>query len=160
MSVLPLIAPGVFTVAGLSLTASQVRLLTRARATRSWQCCSGEIVGAAPGGYLEAGTRGDVWAGSFARIRYRYSANGQPYEGTQISLSGPPPESWTSSSGYAAVLLQRYAVGTKVAVWYDPKDPQQAVLEPGDNRSNYWGVAAGVGFFLVGLLWFLGAVAA
>lgn len=160
MLILPLVAPSIISAAGLSVTAAQVRLLTRARATRSWARCTGTIVGAVPGAYFEAGPRGTPWPRALARIRYHYSVHGRPYEGSRVSLSGPPPDSWGSSSVYTAALSKRYHVGAEVGVWYNPNNPTQAVLETEAKRSNYWGVAAGLALLLIGLLWLVEAVAA
>jgi len=160
MLVLPLVAPIIISAVGLSVTAVQVRVLARARATKSWVRCTGTIVGAVPGAHFEAGPRGTPWPRALARIRYHYSVNDHSYEGNRVSLSGPPPELWGSSSIYAAALLERYHIGAEVGVWYNPSDPTQAVLEGGANRSNYWGVAAGLALLLIGLLWLVEAVAA
>ncbi len=160
MLILPLVAPSIISAAGLSVTATQVRLLTRARATRSWTRCTGTIVGAVPEAYFEAGPRGTPWPRALARIRYHYAVDGRPYEGHRVSLSGPPPEAWASSGVYTAALLKRYNVGAEVGVWYNPNNPTQAVLETEANRSNYWGVAAGLALLLIGLLWLVEAVAA
>ena len=156
MRALPLVGPIVMSAAGLGLTAAQVRLLARARATKAWARCTGTIIGAVPEAYFDAGPRGTPWPRTLARIRYRYSVNGEPYEGHRVSLSGPPPESWTN----AAALRERYRVGAEVGVWYNPNNPTQAVLEAGANRSIYWALAAGLALLLIGLLWLVGAVAA
>lgn len=62
-----------------------------------------------------------------ANIQYNYSVGGKEYsDGSIQTLDG-------SSSVKSSVkkTIKKYAVGTKVTVYYDPEFPNTAVLEPG-----------------------------
>ena len=65
---------------------------------------------------------------SGAHVTYRYAVNGNSYVSSQIAL-------WSSDlvggTGRPYQFVQEHPVGTSVLVYYDPRDPQNAVLIPG-----------------------------
>lgn len=62
-----------------------------------------------------------------ANVQYAYAVDGIEYSGGSIeTLDGS-----TSSRSSVKKTLRKYAVGTKVPVYYDPEFPNTAVLEPG-----------------------------
>ncbi len=61
-----------------------------------------------------------------AVVRYRYVVGGQNRESDRIKFGGQP----SLSLGFADTLVAKYPVGRQVDVYYDPKDPKSAVLEP------------------------------
>ena len=78
------------------------------------------------------------------RIAYRYSVNGQGYEGSNI-LPGLN-EYFTPD---AQAKLRQYPVGAIVAVFYDPSDPQNSSLEIGViTESTYITFVLGIFFTL------------
>ena len=90
--------------------------LTRARASETWPTTGGKVV--------------ETWRsrGSGAHVCYRYTVAGVDYESKQIRLvekfwRDPPSE-----------IVARYPEGRQVEVAYEPSNPSQAVLEPGDSR--------------------------
>lgn len=54
-------------------------------------------------------------------VRYEFSAGGVKYTGARIAIGG--------NSGAAETVLARYPAGKSVAVFYDPSDPNECVLE-------------------------------
>ncbi len=62
-----------------------------------------------------------------ADVQYEYSVDGQKYSGGNIETM----DGSTSSRSSVKKTVRKYAVGTKVAVYYDPEFPNTAVLEPG-----------------------------
>ena len=74
-------------------------------------------------------------------IRYSYAVSGQDFVGETVR-SGLVCYNWR---GPAEKICKRYAVGTPVRVYVDPKDPTNAVLERGGDRvftPLLYGVAA------------------
>jgi hypothetical protein len=61
-----------------------------------------------------------------AKIVYRYSVDGQNYEGANIL---PWPNEYLTPDEQAK--LRQYPVGANVTVFYDPADPQNCSLEIG-----------------------------
>ena len=56
-------------------------------------------------------------------IRYQYSVNGFSYSSTSVNSIDSP--------SYPANIADRYPYGRDVIVYYNPRDPSKAVLEPG-----------------------------
>ncbi len=107
---------GVFVIA----LAAQVLKVYRAR---SWPTTTGKITESK----VRTRKRQSDDAGqeyqSEPLVKYEYQVNGTPYRGTRISFA--------ERIGGADVLptLAHYPVGKQVQVYYDPANPQQAVLE-------------------------------
>jgi hypothetical protein len=60
-------------------------------------------------------------------IRYRYRAGGQELESDRIRVGGQP----LTTRVLAGRQVARYPVGARVDVYIDPNDPENALLEPG-----------------------------
>jgi len=63
-----------------------------------------------------------------AAVRYRYSVRGEDFEGVRITFGD---FIWTELRPVAKRLVADLAPGTVVPVYYDPSQPQRAVLRPG-----------------------------
>ena len=60
-------------------------------------------------------------------IRYRYKVNLVEYESNVIAASAPPFV--LGSHKYASTLVNQYQAHNKVNVYYNPDNPEKAVLE-------------------------------
>jgi Protein of unknown function (DUF3592) len=60
-------------------------------------------------------------------IHHRYRAGGQDFESDQIKIGGQP----LTTRVLAGRQVARYPVGTRVAVYVDPGNPGNVLLEPG-----------------------------
>lgn len=109
-----LIAGGLVLIAGVVVVYTALAMIGLARASRRWPSSSGRIV--------RSEIRDDR-----AFIRYGYAVEGEEYEGSDVA-SGDRPYRTARS---AARRLQRYPVGAPVTVYYDPRQPRIAILEPG-----------------------------
>lgn len=75
-------------------------------------------------------------------VEYEYHVGGKQYRGKRITIG-------EKTSGYEIEeILDRYPVGTEVTVYYDPADPQKAVLERDFPR---WVWLVGGGCFLASI---------
>lgn len=105
-----------------------LRQSTRGRETRGWTRTSGRIVDARveelPGPAEEGGPR------FRAVVRYAYEGRGRTYESEQVSVGSSPAET-TSDRGEAQRQVDRHPAGRDVEVWFDPRDPREAVLVRG-----------------------------
>lgn len=86
-----------------------------------------------------------------AEVRYRYRAGETTFTGRRISYHGgrtlpgfptEPPEA----------VIKRYSPGAVVPVYYDPRSPDRAVLEPGAGAAVILPFGLGGLFFLAGLV--------
>ena len=77
----------------------------------------------------------------YPSVSYEYRVGGQSFNGTRIGIGGAVG---TARKADAEAVAKRYAVGSKVDVYYDPANPEYAVLVRGANIIMVW-VIAGCG---------------
>ena len=86
-----------------------------------------------------------VQTGNFAAVSYSFTAGGATYRGSRICLMGEP-------DGTIPEILKRYPRGKAVMVYYNPKDPNECILEkdePKKIRETWLGTAALAAIILV-----------
>lgn len=95
---------------------------------------------------------GDFYTNTEVYIRYQYSVDGVPYTSLSINSIDTPFNRYPSS------YSSRYPVGKDVIVYYNPKNPSEAVLEPGFvsvfkafDVFSYLIFGAGLYFFFLGI---------
>jgi hypothetical protein len=81
-------------------------------------------------------------------IRYRYMVGGKALVGQRVFFGDDGYES--SGGAWQRALVQRYPVGTAVAVRYDPDAPERCVLEPGNPRGYLVQLGSGIAATLAG----------
>ena len=101
-------------IAGTVVGVAAVAMINVARASRRWPAVAGRIVGS------------EIRDGR-AVIRFVYTVEGEEHEGFDVAAGDWPFQSARS----AARRVQRYPVGAQVNVYYNPRHPNIAVLEPG-----------------------------
>jgi hypothetical protein len=87
---------------------------------------------------------------SYADILYDYRVASVSYSGIRVSFGG----FWqhNHNENEVRLVLNRYPQGKEVAVFYDPNDPNNAVLEPQITDRTWTPLALGVAFLLWGTL--------
>jgi len=81
-----------------------------------------------------------------AKIRYRYHVAGREYIGMHIDSAG------YTQSGINTHYVKKYPKGIRVKVFYNPDDPEQALLEPeGVKRTGYSALIVGILFLFLGI---------
>jgi hypothetical protein len=76
-----------------------------------------------------------IRTGNFAAVTYSFTAGSTTYHGNRICLMGEP-------DGTIPEILKRYPRGKAVIVYYNPKDPNECILEkdaPGKIREVWLG---------------------
>lgn len=133
----------VFFLVGAGLTWWGWTIVRNARASASWPTVQGMITETD----LEFSTDedGDTWT---PRVAYTYLVNGISYENFTIKFG----ETSYGSESTAREVLVRYPVGQAVTVYYDPADPDRAVLEPGVSGGSYIVISIGLIFLVVSFL--------
>jgi hypothetical protein len=94
-------------------------LNAKAEGAKSWPTVEGRMVSA------EVAERGGPQFS--ARVRYTYEVSGERYEGDKLTLA--TTEWLDDRAAIEAVVAQRQP-GSPAKVYYNPKSPKEAVLEP------------------------------
>lgn len=96
----------------------------------------------------------DRWKSkAVVKLRYLYSIEGRQFAGTAIHQG---EYSGDGTEVEATEAEEKYRVGRRLQVYYNPKDPSEAVLEPGVAAA---GEPLGKTAFLLGLVLFSGGAA-
>lgn len=143
-----LLLPLLFIVAGTLMSFFGVRQFLQAKASTAWPTVTGVITVAELG--KQMGNEQDESTTYSADLSYDYLVNDHSYVNGAVSFAGVK----SRDPSTARRILKRYPVGKQVTVYYNPDDPQDAVLEPG-LRGGSWFlplfgtlfVAVGVGLF-------------
>jgi len=128
-------------VMGLLLTLGGLKLISDARSNVSWPTAEGVITKSEKGS--ERVSIGSSEYHDFPDIKYSFKVQGEEYTGFMISSRdfNEPIEK----------TLEKYPVGKKVIVHYNPKDPSVAYLETGASFQSYIGFFIGIIFLITGI---------
>ena len=142
----------VFGAIGVGLAISARRTVKRSRASLSWPTVSGTVRASDVLTRYDQQSRYDQ-----ASVLYQYDVGGTTYWSDTVSLAVMEV---AGNMQRARETVSRHPVGSAVRVYYDPDDPEAAVLVPG--TAAYSGTLLAIGIFfavkgaievLVGLIW-------
>jgi hypothetical protein len=128
-----IVLPAAFATAGVVQIARAGIRIPRVIAAGRWEEVDGEI--------LSSDIEPDP--PHVVTITYRYIVDGSAFVGDQIHPAGIRPTTYEQSS----LLFHKYRPGATVTVYYDPRAPGRAALEP--EASWPLTVAVGTGLFLL-----------
>lgn len=83
-----------------------------------------------------------------AKVSYDYKVDGKAYSAARVAFG----DYTSGNASHASEVLNRYPVGAKVAVYYSPGDPENAVLETGVHPGVWIGIGVGAIMFAVGIM--------
>jgi hypothetical protein len=86
------------------------------------------------------------FSGYIPEVQYRYAVGALKYLGTRIDFH---TQDHLNTVGHAQSLLSQFPTGKVVFVYYDPKDPQNAVLQPGIQSEQTWILYLGLGYIVM-----------
>ncbi len=110
------------------------RAHTRVDAAHNWPVAQGTVLYAA----IDHGRDGDG-AAFRPRLTYRYSVGDRVFLGRRIQFGA---EASFDHERKAREVLERYPEGRQLRVRYDPRRPEEAVLEVRLDTAGYWFMAA------------------
>jgi hypothetical protein len=122
---------GLFTVAGLVTTLWGLSIIIKARRTAAWPCVTGVIESSGI-----AAETDDL----LPDIRFSYTVADKEYLKTVEFPSGTTP-----TQEFSQDYVARFSQGTPVTVHYNPVNPDQATLEPGQRPGDWMILAFGLG---------------
>ena len=133
----------VFVLGNFFLYREIVHTQNRENATLTWPTVPGEITAS------KVKKRHDSENGTveYPHISYTYEVNGKKHHSSNIMAGGELGGMNVEST------LARYPLGLKVTVYYDPQNPKDAVLEPGNKTisKGLWLMLALVNIFVCGM---------
>ncbi|MFK8050521.1 MAG: DUF3592 domain-containing protein [Halioglobus sp.] len=116
--------------------------LPRSLSTKSWPKTYGEITKSS----LKKGTRisnGSTFDVFSSDVAYRYVVDGNEYFSNRIKWL----DHRSNNEAFHKQVIEKYSLGKMVNVFYDPKKPENGLLEPGLSTGNFIALL----FFLFGL---------
>lgn len=134
----------IFLVVGAGLCWWGWTILQNARASAAWPSVEGRITSAD----LDHSTDAEGGDSYSPEVVYAYVVDDLSYENEEIKFG----ENSYGSEREAQAILNRYPVGQVVVVFYDPAQPEKAVLEPGVSGGSYIVLGIGAVFVFVALL--------
>ncbi len=133
----------IFLCVGLGLIIFGVLSIKTAKDSETWPSVQGVILDS-----RIAINHGDDSTTYGADVSYRYAVEGHKYKGDKVTVS----EMSTSSQTRASKIVQRYPIGKKVPVYYNPKESEDSVLETGLSDGSWLLPGIGLLFFIVPLI--------
>lgn len=127
-----------------------IHFLPELIASTRWPVVKGEVIASELRKTSLSATKGTL----SPRIVYSYNVDGVEYQSERIKIGSQ--EISSSDRSWSERTLDKYPLGEKVMVFFNPKAPAKAILEPGMNwRIGIYGILALI-FFIVS--WVIGFV--
>ncbi len=136
---------------GLAVLAIVVSSLREAAAMKRWPVAEGRVLSAKVEKYRESVSRGtggprDRMTLYRPVLLYEYEVAGKRFRGSRIAQS---PGLNRGVPEFAQKMVDRYSAGSAVAVRYNPRRPDESVLEPRVPGSWIFGAAVGVALLVL-----------
>jgi hypothetical protein len=143
--VIGIILGAVFLVVGVLMIARGLGGWYLSLASSAWPSTSGTVI------VSDVQANSAAKGGEFYRVRveYRYEVGGNEFVGNCLFFGD-----WVEvpMSFMARRYTDRYRQGSKITVFYDPRKPWNAVVEPGVHGLILYGCLGGFVFALFGFL--------
>jgi hypothetical protein len=142
---------------GLAVLAIVVSSLREAAAMKRWPVAQGWVLSAKVEEYRQSVSRGtggprDRMTLYRPVLLYEYEVAGKRFRGSRIAQS---PGLDRGVPEFAEKVVERYPSGSAVAVRYNPKRPDESVLEPLVPGSWIFGAAVGVALLVLAVYTYL-----
>ena len=143
-----LIGFGVIAIAiGAVLYSVQFRQGLRANASKKWPRASGTVIAS-----VVEKSPGHWWRYR-AALQYNYRVGGKNYESSRIFWGGNE-----GGQKHMSSVVETYPAGGSVRVFYDPKNPAEAVLDPIQNTGSRQLVLYALAMVTLGLFTVTGGI--
>ena len=136
---------------GLAVLAIVVSSLREAAAMKRWPVAEGRVLSAKVEEYRESVSRGtggprDRMTLYRPVLMYEYNVAGKRFRGSRIAQS---PGLHRGVPEFAQKVIDCYPAGSTVAVHYNPRRPDESVLQPRVPGSWMFGAAVGVALLVL-----------
>ena len=120
----------------------------KADASQNWPSVNGTIQDVKAAKNYHSGADDDINVDTYSpKLRYSYTVEGAGYSSDRIAFGYG--KTFNSESA-ALASLQKYSRGSVVTVYYNPENPNEAVLERRNVR-QVWGLVGGILLIVLGL---------
>lgn len=110
------------------------------RTAQTWSTTDGEVLEATVEKYLHS-TRDGTMTAYRPHITYGYRVGGREYVGERLNFGSGVH---SSIRGFAENKVKQFPTGSKVRVYYDPQNPNEATLERSSPSTRLYYVIAGI----------------
>ena len=141
---------GLFFTVGAGLAYWGWTVLQKAQASTTWPSVQGEILASDVNYWSDED--GDYYQ---PEVTFEYTVADRRYEASRINFSS---DTSYNTNDDAQAVTNRYPVGQTIPVYYDPTEPDTAVLEPGATAGSY--LLLGIGGFFILLSLIIGPIIA
>jgi hypothetical protein len=147
MGITGIILASLFVLVGMALTGAGVRFIWKARHSRTWP----QTVGLIHLSEVKIDNSGDGTTYQ-ARVRYSYTVDGTNYQAGRVYFGDAL---FSGLKAHSDRIVRPYQKGEPITVYYNPRRPREAVLEPGQHWQSLCGLPIGLlllGMGIVGLV--------
>jgi hypothetical protein len=139
-----------FLCVGIGLLIYGKRVAGMAKDSATWPGVKGKIVRSEVVRNDDDMGRGRDRSATFMPdVGYTYSVDKTEYEGSLIAFG---TRNFYGSKDYANDYVERFPEGKRVSVFYDPSNPETAVLEPGLSKKSHIPTYVGIGLIALSLI--------
>jgi len=134
---------GLVLLAGIGLTVWGWNTLQNARASTAWPTTEGVVISSE----VTQSTDDEGSESYYPTVSYTYTINEIVHINNTIKFS----DTSYNDLRKAQAVTGNYSVGKNIVVYYDPENPENAVLEPGASGGSYIVLTFGVLLILIAL---------
>ncbi len=134
-----------FPIIGLVMCIVGARTLYIDMVSTGWPTTDGTVIGTDIS--TSTGTRSGSSTTYTPQVKYEYRVSGLRYSNDKVFSTSRS----TSDIDFAVEIVDKYAVGSTVTVYYNASDPQLAVLEPGLTWWSFIPLLIGFGLIVTGM---------
>ncbi|PWH16906.1 MAG: hypothetical protein DDG59_08690 [Anaerolineae bacterium] len=124
----------VFGVLGIWLIITSRKQRQKAEASQNWPTVAAQIVLSEVRESSSLDEEGDIRRSYFPHVEYTYQVGEMTYRGDKLTFGA---KRGYASPKKAQEQIARYPVGAQVRAYYNPENPQEAVLEQRAVGSNF-----------------------
>jgi len=132
---------------GVILTILMPISISKGRKSKTWPTTEATVVSTEVEEKHEYDEDGDKHVYYYPRIHYDYRVEGQFYNGFKYKLLEV-----SMSKRKAYEFVSNFMAGDKLTAYYDPENPAESVLQPGEQKYLYVFFVIGIGLTIFSLV--------
>lgn len=141
------------TVIGIGFAIWGALVVMEARSATNWPAVEGVIISSSVEHRVNTTSSGKGKWYYEARIKYDYNVDGVDYESKRVGFKSASYQ--YKSEVVPSTIVRRYPANRTVEVYYNPDDPEKAVLETEITFMTYIGLLIGAFLVVLGVILFM-----